>query len=1147
MEQTDPGQTNFPIIGVGASAGGLEALREMFTGFEGPCDMGFVVVQHLDPTHESLMAELIDRYTVMTVRQAEGNERVQPNHVYVIPPGYGLAINDGILKLTDFKDPRGMRRPIDDFFESLALDRKNLTACVILSGTGADGSRGLRAIKEHGGLCVVERPESAGYDGMPSSAISTGLVDIVCEPRDIIDNLKTFFERGRLSGDDTDAADTIVDHVDDLCEVLRKAVGHDFSQYKRSTLNRRIARRMQVLGIEDSASYVERLRSGPDECEALFSDLLINVTRFFRDPKHFTALTNLVIDPLVSSCRDGEELRVWVPGCSSGEEAYTIAMLFAASAKRHAKRPYIQIFATDIDDKMLELARNATYPLASLKDIPRDFQDDYVIINPDRIAIAPRIKDMVRFSVHNLVRDPPYSKIDLISCRNLLIYFEESLQRIVVPFFHFALKPGGYLFLGSSETIGRHEDLFEVEDQSVRIFRRRNVKGNYSLKLTQDNRTTQPSRKSRMDSADRPVMNTLQIEALRAVAQRYAPVSLLLDREGMLLERWGAAGRFLDFPDRLERSVHVPTLAKLGLREKIGPLIRQVAKSNRRTVARDVEVLTDFGALMVKIICEPVQDYAFLVVIEETAPLRPLGNDAEEDFDDFEAEGSQIQFLEDELRTTRYRLRTTVEELETANEELKSSNEEMMSMNEELQSTNEELTTVNDELKNKLDQLTVANSDLKNFFDSTQLAVLVVDSDLKLRSFTDAAMSIFPIDKSYIGRALSELPSKIEGRHHLDMARSAALEGQKSEQSVHSISLDAEFIVRSLPYRQLDGEIDGATLIFTDVTEALSLERDLREERERLRLALEIAKIGIWEYEPATDRTYLDDKERELLNIASDDPAETMEPILASLPADDRDRVNRALRMAIEGDREFNETFRVPLDNGEMRWLHGMGKQISVSGKRKFIGVTFDISGERAILDQRELMIHEMNHRVKNLFSVVSAMVSISGQEAESVKGLTSSLRERIHALGQSHALTLTRPKEINAWVLLEDLVDTVVAPNLSTQTIEKKGDEVEVPNSQITSLALILHEWATNSTKYGALSVPDGKIEVSWSADDGTTTLNWSETGQSAAAADEGSSGFGTHLVTAAARQLGGEAEGEKTDGGYRRTLTFSKSDRRG
>ena len=1127
----------FPIVGVGASAGGLEALREMFGGFDGSPGMAFVVVQHLDPTHESLMAELIARYTDMTVTQASGGEKIEADHVYVIPPGFGLAIDHGVLELTEFKDPRGMRRPIDDFFESLAEDQTTRAACVILSGTGADGSRGLRAIKEFGGLAIAERPERAAYDGMPSAAISTGLIDIVSDPREIVSYLRNFFD-GASAGEEVKLrSGRSDDGLADICDILRDAVGHDFSKYKRNTLNRRVMRRMQVLGIVDVDDYIDRLGSDDHECEALFRDLLINVTRFFRDPKQFEGLNRLVIDPLVAESRDAQEIRVWVPGCSSGEEAYSIAMMFAEASKRHGRRPYVQIFATDIDDKMLDIARNARYPLSSLKDIPPTYREDYIVGGSDRFTVTPKIRDMVRFSVHNLVRDPPYSKIDLISCRNLLIYFEEELQRQVMPLFHFALGDGGRLFLGSSEGIGRFEDLFEVQDQDSRLHRRKNVQGRYNLRLSGG--LTAKRRRPPLDMEGRKPTSTISVEAaaLKILAQNYAPVSLMVDREGVLLDRWGAAGRYLDFPDRLERTVSVPALARPGLRELVGPLLRQVHETKRRAGVKDVQITTDFGVLGARVVCEPVEDGVFLIIINETRALEP----SNVDFDDIATEDSQLQFLEEELHTARYRLRTTVEELETANEELKSSNEEMMSMNEELQSTNEELTTVNDELKNKVDQLTVANSDLKNFFDSTQLLVLLVDEDLCLRNFTDAAQEIFPVDASFTGKALNDLPHKLEDRRFVDMARRAAQKGQSIEENVYAPELERDFVLRAMPYRLLDGTIDGATLVLTDVTEAITMQRHLREERQRLTLALEVAKIGIWEYEPATNTTILDATERTLLDIPDSDPGNEMEPILRKLPAEDRDRVNRALQMAIEGDHLFDEVFRLALPDGSIRWLHGMGRQIDLFGDRKFIGVTFDISDQRKLLEQRELMLHEMSHRVKNLFSVVSAMVSIVGKEYDDVGDLVENLRERIGALGRSHALTLSQTESVRGAIELESLVRTVIKPNLSSQNVDIAGADIAIDGDQLTSLALILHEWATNASKYGALSDPEGALRISWDSVGDGLVLVWRETGQSRDAGDGGLPGFGTRLVEAAARQLAGSATGSPTEDGYERRLMFT------
>ena len=1123
-----------PVIGVGASAGGLEAIREMFAGHNGRTGMAFVVVQHLDPTHESLMAQLIERYTTMKVKQIEGGEALEPDHIYVIPPGHGIAVTDNYLELTEFADPRGMRRPIDDFFESLAHDRQSLSSCVILSGTGADGSRGLRAVKEFGGLAIAQEPETARYDGMPVSAVGTGLVDLVLAPSDIIEALGNFFDRRIKSEEFSQEAENVTDHIDNLCDAMKEAVGHDFSRYKRATLIRRISRRMQVLSIEDAGEYVERIRSDSDECEALFRDLLINVTRFYRDVDEFEALDEQVIDRLVSHSQDSEEIRVWVPGCSSGEEAYTIAMMFAEAMRRHKKRPYVNVFATDIDDKMLAIAREAVYPLSALKDIPQGLQDRYTIGSSDHFIVVPQIRDMVRFSLHNLVRDPPFAKINLISCRNLLIYFDDTLQKHVLPLFHFALTKGGYLFLGSSETIGRFEDLFKTVDQKHRIFMRNEVKSRYTPNI-EAIRPKQPvnRRSGNASGKSKPQRPDTRETVLNRIANRYAPATLLVDDEGFLLDRWGSTGKFLTFPDRKERNLHAPSLALPGLREVIGPILRKTIESGDRNITRDVGVQTEFGILPCTVICEPIDTANYLIIVRENGALQQF---SEEDYEVFDAADGQLHFLEEELQETRYRLRTTVEELETTNEELKSSNEEMMSMNEELQSTNEELTTVNDELKTKVDQVTIAHSDLKNFFDTTELIVLVVEGNLQLRSFTEAAQALFPISERDVGRPLSTLPHSLEDATFVDLAHKAAENGTSSEYRAYSKETGREYIGRVIPYRRMDGSVDGATLVFTDVTDALQLERELREERERLRLALEVAKIGIWEYEPTTDRTRLDETERRLFDMDEDEDGARLEPILAKMPAEDRDRINNSLRRAMDGEHNFDETFRIPLRDGSERWLHGLGRRIVAGNERKFIGVTYDVTSEQRIIEQRELMVREMNHRIKNLFAVIAAMVSICRRSADGVDDFAENLRSRIHALARSHALSHNNPG--SQGTDLRALVETVTAPSKAGQTIDVEGEDVAIAESQLTSLALILHEWATNSAKYGALSVDGGRIDVTWSVADGRLALNWKETGKSQDIENE--AGFGTKLVSATAQQLRGEIEGGATADGYERTFVF-------
>lgn len=1117
-----------PVVAVGASAGGLEALREVFQAVPDRPGMAFVVVQHLDPNHESLMAQLLERYTKMAVKQAEGGELLQADHIYVIPPGHGLAIADGVLRLTEFRDPRGLRRPIDDFFESLAEDRGSRAACVILSGTGADGSRGLRAIKEHGGMAVVQEPRSARYDGMPVSAISTGLVDIVVPPGQVIESLRSFFDRAETI-EFTDEATEAVDHIGEMCLTLQQAVGHDFKRYKRSTLARRIARRMQVIGAESSEEYLSRLRSDQSECEALFRDLLINVTRFFRDREEFAKLERLVIDPLIADSREASEVRIWVAGCSSGEEAYTIAILVAEAMRRHERRPYVQIFATDIDDKMLEIARHATYPLAALGDIPPELHPHYLQIGPDHFTISPRIRDMVRFSLHNLVRDPPYSKIDLVSCRNLLIYFDEELQREVLPLFHFALKSEGKLFLGSSETIGRFEDLFRPLEERSRLYERRDAIGRYVLNIGH-----QPARRTRTAQPvqlHRHRQNSVEIDALKRIAARYAPVSLLVDSEGTLLEQWGSSTRYLEFPERLDQQLEVARLVKPGLREVVGPLLRDVVRDGQRRIARDVEVRTDFGRQRVNLVVDPVAAGTYLVIFKEAGDLEP------EPFDDFEEYvrgDGELRYLQEELQSARLSLRTTVEELETANEELKSSNEEMMSMNEELQSTNEELTTVNDELKAKVDQLTMANADLKNFFDSTELVVLVVDADQNLRSYTDAAKTLFDLDRNSIGRPLDKIGSSLGDDRYLALTREVVRSGQSAEYPVPTSDKLRQFIARILPYRLLDGSVHGATLVFTDVTQALALSHELTQERARLQMALDVAKIGVWEYEPSSGETLLDQTERDLLGIADEADGLRMDSILERLPNDDRDRVNSALLKALDGQNMYDEVFRVITDSGETRWMHGLGRRIEFGESRKFIGVTFDVTSERELLDQRDLMIREMNHRVKNLFAIVAALTSMSARNASSVDEFARNLRDRIHALGRAHILTADRP---DGDVFLNEIIETLVEPARNGQKVQISGDPIIVPNGYVTPLALILHEWVTNSTKYGAFSSADGKLAVVLSQGD-EILIEWDEQGGNGAGDKAEHVGFGTQLVAASAKQLRGAAEAHPTDKGYVRRL---------
>lgn len=1124
-ERTSP--IAVPVVGIGASAGGLEALREMLSAARRPTNMAFVIVQHLDPNYESMLAQLLDRACPLDVLQCEGGETLLPDRVYIIPPGRGLALQDGRLQLTEFAQPRGLRRPIDDFFISLATDQQANAACVILSGTGADGSTGLRAIKEHGGVCVVQQPETARYDGMPVSAVGTGLVDYIKRPADIIDCLSAFFER--RSGEPREQqAEFVADHVDDLCGTLRSAVGHDFSGYKRSTLVRRVERRMHVLSIASARSYLDRVRSDPAECEALFRDLLINVTRFFRDPEMFEALRTRVILPLLRNRETDEEVRVWVPGCSSGEEAYTLAMLFADAARENGFANPVQIFATDIDEQMLQIAREGSYPASALADIPSPLRERWTNPHGERFSIANQIRDLIRFSNHSVVKDPPFSRIDLVSCRNLLIYFDDRLQQSVMPILHYAIRPGGYLFLGPSESIGRFDHLFPPLDHHARIFERGAGSPSYPIDLPASDRNTQRQRQvsSRMESGRRAAESEIAIQRL---TELYAPPSMVLNQDGAVLAAYGKLSRYFDFPVTRTGSANAISLAKPGLRDVLGPLVRQARDGKKRTVAREVEVKSDYGLQPIEAVCEPLPDGTLLLVFRDRAPFRPFD---EHDAAEIEDGDDHMEALEEELRLTRHKLRTAVEELETANEELKSSNEEMMSMNEELQSTNEELSTVNDELKSKVDQLTVANSDLRNFFESTDLAVIVLDRNLRIRSFTEAATGIFPLRPTDRGRLLADVATRLDDTGYLDDALRVAETGEPLQRRVHAREGGRTLALRVLPYRTQHGEVDGATLVLTDITVALLMESDLAAERERLDLAITAGGIGVWEYCEKTGELIPDGTNRSQLGLPVKGEV-TVADVLSCIHADDRAAVEEGLRRAASGAEDFAVTFRVPQQDKDGsvsdRYLKSFGRTIGGSNPLRMVGAAIDVTAEYALADARGLMLREMNHRVKNLFAVVSGMIAAASRTHDDVRSLSLDLRERISALGSAHSLAAPagEPRPIS----LRDLIETTTAPYSGHANIKIDGPDVTVARTSLSSLALILHEWTTNAAKYGVLGARTGSLSITWTLRDRIISMEWTEAGENGIDVTEGK-GFGTLLAATSARQLGASIE-RTVDGG--------------
>ncbi|WP_232281594.1 chemotaxis protein CheB (plasmid) [Sagittula stellata E-37] len=1130
------GETLF-VVGVGASAGGLEALRDMLSTAGQDCRLAFVVIQHLDPNHESLLAELLGRHTTLEVRQTEDGERVRPGCVHIIPPGHGLSIHKGVLNLTDFAQPRGLRRPIDDFFESLAQDMGRDAACVILSGTGADGSAGLRAIKEHGGLCVVQDPATAKYDGMPTSAQSTGLVDFVLRPGEIAETIQQFFAKSVSNGAEGELARTVEETLDDICAVVRKTAGHDFSGYKKSTLSRRVQRRIQVLDLNDANAYLRYIRSTPDECEILFRELLINVTRFFRDPAHFEVLRQKVVKPLVRNSSK-EEIRVWVPGCSSGEEAYTIAMIFAEEVREQRRTIDIQVFATDIDEQMLRIARNGLYPNAAMADIPEEMREMYTIARDGKFQVSSRIREMIRFSVHSVVRDPPFSSIDLLSCRNLLIYFGDQLQAAVMPIFHYALRPGGALYLGPSETLGRHDRLFQTIDAQARIFERNDARPEYPLHLRH-----QPQRSDRRRQPDEDTnRNATRVDwsdstVTERILDVYGPATLQVTREGEVLRSTGRLGRYLEMqPMRQSSTQFASSLALPGVREAISAIVRQVAQSGKRTISRDLTANSEFGKQRFDLIGDPLADGTVLLVFRERDRFDP---GAEDELQDVDAADSHVQSLENELRSTRARLHTTVEELETANEELKSSNEEMMSMNEELQSTNEELATVNDELKDKVDELSVASADLSNFFASTSLPLVVLDAEGCIRNFTDAIQSVYPLRHGDRGRPLSEMTSRIGE----DAKVLAAIETVMEQGDVAAVTVMAPDSLRTwsllvTPYRNRDDRIDGVTLVFSELTEALALEDELKAEGERLRMALDVAGLGVWELSSTGDTIRFDTIGAKLLGVGDEEMP--VGEFLGHLPEEDWADAEEALDNS-DTRLPFSLTFNLPgSENEQARSVQLVGRRLNRSQGLRTLGVIFDVTEEEEARQVREVMLHEMNHRVKNLFSIISGMVRIAGHSAQSVPDLVEGVTARIGALAVSHNLTHRAPA--GTPLKLSDAVESAVEPYAGHASLTVQGPVVPLTAETLTTLSLMFHELATNTAKYGVLGAVDGSLSVTWSLEHDTeVVLEWTERYDAPAVElPQDKKGFGSTLMQMSAAQLDGRIEVEQTEWMRRTRLIY-------
>lgn len=860
-----PEDEGFPIVGIGASAGGLAAFEAFFSAVPAATGMAFIIVQHLAPDHKSILTELISRYTKMQVFEVEDGMVVRPDCTYIIPPNHDMAFFNGALQLLEPAAPRGQRLPIDFFFRSLALDQHARAIGIVLSGTGSDGTQGVRAIKGEGGMVMAQQFETTQYDGMPRSAVATGLVDYVLPPAEMPAQLIAYVRQafGKARGGVTGAGLKVDDALKSIFLLLRSQTGHDFSQYKLNTINRRVERRMAVNQIEKASDYAQYLRKNSPELDALFRDLLIGVTNFFRDPDAFKALQEEAIVRLLSNKPAGSPVRVWVPGCSTGEEAYSIAILLQErmdALKTHFK---LTVFATDIDSRSIEQARSGLYSASTAVDVSAERLARFFTEEPGGgfFRVNKLIRDTLVFSEQDVIKDPPFSKLDLVSCRNLLIYMGPELHKKLIPLFHYALNPGGYLFLGTSESIGENLDLFVTLNRTAKLYQRKDEGtlrrpsiGRFLPRLTAAGAAVRPAGRGAVE----PGMQLRELTE-RTLLQHCTPAGALVNERGDILYLHGRTGQYLE-PAAGEAGLNILKMARQGLRPGLTTALHKAVAKNVLVFHPGLRVKTngDFSSVNLTVrpvAAEAVESSLFLVVLEDapkpaeaTAGKAGAKRPAKATGADAKGISVQVAALKQELRDKEEYLQSTTEELETTNEELKSANEEMQSINEEMQSTNEELetsreelqsvneelATVNTELQGKVSDLSQANNDMNNLLAGTGVGTIFVDHQQHIQRFTPAITQVINLIATDVGRPVGHIVSNLTGYDRLVADVQDVLDSLVPKEVEVQTLQGRWFVLRIRPYRTLEHVIQGAVITFFDVTD-LKKARDLLLEAQTLR------------------------------------------------------------------------------------------------------------------------------------------------------------------------------------------------------------------------------------------------------------------------------------------------------------------------
>jgi len=1087
------------IVGIGASAGGLEALENFFDHIPSDCGVAFVIVQHLSPHHKSFMAELLGRHTKMMIRLAEDGMKIEPNRIYLIPPTKYMTVSNGCLHLTDYPAERsGVQQPIDEFLFSLAASLGPASVAIILSGTGTDGTRGIRAIHEAGGLVMVQDEETAKFYGMPQSAIESGVVDIVLGPEEMANHLFALFKGEPKANDEEELMTAIF-------ALLRERHGVDYSGYKRDGVMRRVERRLKLRRIDTLEEYVRFLLQNPDEVSSLQKDMLIGVTNFFRDKGAFAAIEQKVIPAIIAAKRKAKEreIRIWVTACSTGEEAYTFAMLFRKYIEDHALDLNVRLFATDLDSDSIQYAGQGQYPLSLAQEIDRDYVDRFFERRGEAYVVKKEIRQMVVFAPHNIIKDPPFINMDLISCRNMMIYFQPEVQRKVLSLFHFSMSQDGYLFLGSSESVGKLHHLFEPFDARWNIFRCTNQPPNRlsgAMEVFGRRQEAAAARPLRSQSLAPAYVGGRKLDDVYALLiETCMPPSILIDGNNDVVHTFGDLSPYLVFP-RGKLSFNVHRMVSTQLSVVISTGVHKVRKERVPVVYKNIQIRHEDSEQSIDLTLKPFpdskQEELILILFDKPQELQ-LAQAAQAEYVDIGTHADlRIQELERDLRYARESLQATVEELETSNEELQATNEELIASNEELQSTNEELQSVNEELiavneehQRKIEALTELNNDMDNFLISTKIGTIFLDHDLCIRRFTPAVTSIIHLMDIDIGRPLHHLSHQLKYDRLLEDAASVLRSVTPIEKEIQSRD-GRWYNLNILPYRTVDNQIKGVVLTFVDITELKSANEALM----KLSYALEQSPSHVLIAGVDGITEYVNNKFTEVSGYEASD---LVGQPLSSLH-EEQTVPFEVIWKALRSGQGWNGELEGRRRNGDRYWEEAVFLPLhSVSGEAvHYLKVGQDITEKKnteELLRKSEMhsavgqLAAGIAHEIRNPLTALKGflqLLQVDGEKNETYVKIMLSEFERIETI-INELLMISKPHELNfhradLFTILNDvllLLETQAIMNKITIEADLKADlpVIECVENQIKQVFINILKNAIE-----AMMVKGGTVIVS-------------------------------------------------------------------